>query len=93
MRVDTWTVYIINTKIVKFNFLDSNSKKRWVWVDDYSSSYCMLITSDWTKTYKTRKFSAKELKLPKYSWKEPGFFNHRLKKLSYLRWDCCVCRF
>ena len=86
-RVNTGTVYVINTEIIEFKFWDSNSKKIWESVSDCSYWY-MLITSDWIRTYKTRKFLAKELKLPKYNWSEPEFLTIDWK--NYYIWDRIV---
>ena len=83
-RLDTWTVYVVNTKIVKFKFCDSNSSKKWAKIDDTAYWY-RIITSDWSKLYKSPYYSARQLNLPKYSWREPEYLTIWWK--NYHIWD------
>lgn len=82
IRVDTWTVDIIKTKIIEFKFYDNNNT--WKGFDSDNIWY-RIITSDGSVKYKWPKYSVRELKLPKYEWKEPEYLMIKWKK--YYIWD------
>jgi hypothetical protein len=81
-RVDTWTVDVIKTKIIEFKFYDNNNN--WKGYDDNNIWY-RIITSDGSVKYKWPRYSVRELKLPKYRWKEPEYLTIKWK--NYYIWD------
>ena len=81
-RVDTWTVDMIKTKVIEFKFYDNNSN--WKGYDDNNIWY-RIITSDGSMKYKWPEYSVRELKLPKYEWKEPEYLTIKWKE--YHIWD------